>query len=84
MVVRVWREAVKEDPKLTEREVGKALQGIHEIWEELFPAEQERLLRLLVDKIIVHPDRVDIRIRADGMNSLVRDLEYMQNRKAAA
>ena len=84
MVVRVWREAVKEDPKLTEREVGKALQSIHEIWNELFPAEQERLLRLLVDKIIVHPDRVDIRIRADGMNSLIRDLEYTQNRKAAA
>lgn len=84
MVVRVWREAVQENPKLTEREVGKALQGIHEIWNELFPAEQERLLRLLVEKITVHPDRVDIRIRADGMNSLVRELEFTQNRKAAA
>ena len=84
MVVRGWREAVQEAPKLTEREVGKALQGIHEIWNELFPAEQERLLRLLVEKITVHPDRVDIRIRADGMSAFVRELEFTQNKKAAA
>jgi hypothetical protein len=84
MIMRVWREAIKEDPHLTEYDVGKALRNIHDIWNELFPIEQARLLKLLIQQIVVHPDRVDIRIRAEGMNSLIRDVQCIQSRKAAA
>ena len=84
MIMRVWREAIKEDHHLSEYDVGKALRNIHVIWNELFPVEQARLLKLLIQQIVVHPDRVDIRIRAEGMNSLIRDVQCFQNRKAAA
>lgn len=84
MMVRVWREAIKEDHEITERQVRDGLQNMHLIWDELFPLEQARLLRLLIEKIIVNVDRIDIRVRAEGLNSLIRDIQYVHKPKEAA
>ena len=84
MMVRVWREAIKDDHKISEQDVRSSLQNLNLIWDELFPVEQARLLKLLIDKIIVNNDRIDIRIHAEGLNSLVRDIQYVQQHKEAA
>lgn len=84
MMVRVWREAIKEDHTITEQQVRDALQNMHLIWDELFPLEQARLLRLLIEKIIVNADLIDIRIHAEGLNSLIRDIEHVHKIKEAA
>jgi len=44
------------------------------IWEELFPAEQARIVRLLVSDVVVHPDGLQIQLRADGLESLALEL----------
>jgi hypothetical protein len=44
------------------------------LWDELFPAEQARIVRLLVERVDVRPDGADVRLRLDGLASLVRDL----------
>jgi hypothetical protein len=44
------------------------------LWDELFPAEQARIVRLLVERVEVGPDGADIRLRLVGLTSLVRDL----------
>ena len=59
---------------LREREVHDALGRLDEVWEELFPAEQARILRLLVDGVDVAPDGVDLRLRLGGIHSLVREM----------
>ena len=41
--------------------VGEALRGIDPLWDVLFPAEQERIVRLLVEDIIVTTSGIDIR-----------------------
>ncbi len=41
---------------------------------ELFPAEQARIMRLLVERVEVGPAGADIRLRVAGLASLVRDL----------
>ena len=41
---------------------------------ELFPAEQARIVRLLVERVAVGPAGADIRLRVAGLTSLVRDL----------
>ncbi len=84
MMVRVWREAIKDDHKISEQDVRSSLQNLNLVWDELFPIEQARLLKLLIDKIIVNNDRIDIRIHAEGLNSLVRDIQYIQQHKEAA
>ena len=44
------------------------------LWDELFPAEQARIIRLLVERVEIGPAGADIRLRIDGLASLVRDL----------
>ncbi len=84
MMVRVWRESIKDNHGITEQQVRDGLQNMHMIWDELFPLEQARLLRLLIEKIIVNHDRIDIRIHAEGLNSLIRDIEYVHKAREAA
>lgn len=84
MMVRVWRESIKDNHGITEQQVRDGLQNMHLIWDELFPLEQARLLRLLIEKIIVNHDRIDIRIHAEGLNSLIRDIEYAHKAREAA
>jgi hypothetical protein len=40
----------------------------------LFPAEQARIVRALVERVQVGPAGADIGLRAEGLASLVRDL----------
>jgi len=74
VVVGTWRAARKEAPDITEGEVREALCRLHPLWDELFPAEQARIVRALVERVIIGPDGADIRMRVEGLAGLVRDL----------
>ena len=74
VVVGTWLAARAEAPDLTEAEVRDALGNLDPLWEELFPAEQARIVRLLVERVEVGPAGADIRLRVEGLASLVRDL----------
>jgi hypothetical protein len=50
------------------------LEGLDPLWDELFPAEQARIVQLLVERVDVGTDGVDIRLRVEGLANLVRDL----------
>jgi hypothetical protein len=52
-----------------------ALAGFDPVWGELFPAEQERILRLLIERITYHPDGgdVDIELRPNGIEALAEE-----------
>jgi hypothetical protein len=74
IVVGTWRAARKDAPDLTEGETREALVRLDPLWEELFPAEQARIVRSLVERVVVSPAGADIRLRLEGLASLVRDL----------
>jgi hypothetical protein len=74
IVVGTWRAARKEAPDLTEAETQDALHRLDPLWEQLFPAEQARIVRSLVERVVVGPAGADIRLRLDGLGGLVRDL----------
>jgi hypothetical protein len=74
IVVGTWRAARAEIDGLTESEVREALERLDPLWDELFPAEQARIVQLLVERIDVAPGGIDIRLRVDGLANLVRDL----------
>ncbi len=74
VVVGTWLAARAEAPDLTEAEVREALERLDPLWEELFPAEQARIVRLLVERVEVGPAGADIRLRVAGLAGLVRDL----------
>ena len=74
IVVGTWRAARRDAPELTEAETQDALHRLDPLWEHLFPAEQARIVRSLVERVVVGPAGADIRLRLDGLGGLVRDL----------
>ena len=74
VVVGTWLAARAEGPDLTEHETREALGRLDPLWDELFPAEQARIVRALVERVEVGPDGADIRLRVEGLAGLVRDL----------
>ncbi len=57
--------AGREAPKLNEQQIALALSYLKPIWDNLFPGEQERIMRLLLDKVILHEGEIEISVRAD-------------------
>jgi DNA invertase Pin-like site-specific DNA recombinase len=74
VVAGTWLAARADVPELTEREVRDALNQLDPLWGELFPVEQARILRALVERVVVGPAGADIRLRVEGLADLVRDL----------
>src|SRR5207253_4311017 len=74
IIVGTWAAARAELPDLTEEELRGALGNLDPLWDELFPAEQARIVRLLVERVEIGPEGADIRLRVEGLASLVRDL----------
>ena len=74
IIVSTWLAARRDAPDLTEAEVREALHRLDPLWEELFPAEQARIVRALVERVTVGPAGADIRLRVEGLAGLVQDL----------
>ena len=81
VIVGTWRAARDLGNGLSEADVREALQTFDPLWDELFPTEQARVLQLLIERVEVYPDRIDLRFRVDGLQSLVADITA--GRKAA-
>src|SRR3569832_2402673 len=47
MIVKIWMAAQNEDSEISESEVRDALIQFDALWDELFPAEQTRIVQLL-------------------------------------
>ena len=74
VIVQTWRAAKKLGREVTEREVRSALAEFEELWDELFPAEQARIVELLVERVDLQPDGIDLRLRVEGLTSLCSEL----------
>ena len=48
---------------------------IDKIWDQLFPAEQERIVRLLIKKVVVTPHTVELQFRPNGLERLAAELK---------
>jgi hypothetical protein len=74
VVAGTWLAARAETPDLKESEVREVLARLDPLWGELFPAEQARIVRALVERVVVGPTGADIRLRVEGLAGLVHDL----------
>jgi hypothetical protein len=82
IIVGTWRAARAEQDDVTEAESRDALTQLDQLWEELFPAEQARIVELLVERVDVRNNDVEVRLRPNGLTGIVRDVAG--NRRAAA
>ncbi|MFO0992511.1 MAG: hypothetical protein U1E67_11320 [Hyphomicrobiales bacterium] len=85
IIVRTWGAAWQCLDGLSEPDVREALHRLDPLWGELFPAEQTRVVQLLVEQVDIALDGTDIRMRAEGLTKVVADLSTIkpEARKAA-
>jgi hypothetical protein len=74
MIIGAWRAARHDAPDLTEREARDALVRLDPLWNELFPAEQARIIQLLIERVDIAADGVRIKIRKEGLDGLTEEL----------
>ena len=74
IIVQSWRSARRSIKGVSESEVRDALRAFDPLWNQLFPAEQSRIIQLLVERVDVLIDRVDIKLRIAGVTSLIGEL----------
>jgi DNA invertase Pin-like site-specific DNA recombinase len=74
IIVGTWRAARPEIEGLPEADVREALERLDPLWDELFPAEQARIVQLLVERIDIAIDGIAIRLRTQGLANLVAEL----------
>ena len=86
VVVATWRAAQPECEGLSEGEVREALAALDPLWTELFPAEQARIVQLLVERVDIGTDGLKLRFRDRGLAEMVAEVGMIagKGRKAAA
>ena len=85
-VVTTWRATQPECEGLAESEVRAALAALDPLWAELFPAEQTRILQLLIDRVEIGTDGLTLRFRDKGLAQMVTEVGMIvgKGRRAAA
>ncbi len=63
-----------QDSGITEADASKALTRLDPLWDELFPAEQSRIVALLVERVDLDADGLNVRFRMDGLAGLAREM----------
>ncbi|SCW80752.1 Site-specific DNA recombinase [Sphingobium faniae] len=77
-------EAVRRpDPDMTENDVVSALAGFDGLWESLFPAEQARIARLLIERVTVSAEGLAVDLRTEGLGSVIREMVTPKQELAA-
>ena len=84
VIIATWKAGREQDGQLTEGEVRDALMELDPLWNELFPAEQARIVQLLVERVDVATDGISISLRTDGLSSIVQDLRRPDTLRKAA
>ena len=74
IATRVLAACRLSSDRVEERAVIEALRRLDGLWASLFPAEQARIVRLLVDCVTVSPEGLAVDLRNNGIATLVRDL----------
>jgi len=74
IVAGTWEAARAHADDITKADARAALQRIDPLWEELFPAEQARIAALLVERVDIGADGLNVRLRVDGLGGLAREM----------
>ena len=80
ILVEVWRSMREHDKNFQEHEMHDALQKLGSFWDHLFPAEQKRIAHLLIERVVVKSQGVDIEYRASGLENIIHDLQQTINK----
>lgn len=74
IIAGTWKAARAHDASIAEADATAVLQQLDPIWDELFPAEQARIVGLLVERVDIGVEGLNVRLRVDGLSGLAREM----------
>jgi DNA invertase Pin-like site-specific DNA recombinase len=74
VVAGTWRAARTQNGEIGEADAREALTRLDPLWDELFPAEQARIVALLVERVDIGREGLNVRLRMDGLVGLAREI----------
>lgn len=81
ILVEVWRHVKKDNPAFQEYELHESLRRLGSFWDLLYPGEQKRITQLLISRVVVKSNGVDIEYRASGIEDVVHQLQLTINKQ---
>jgi site-specific DNA recombinase len=84
IIAGAWDAAKSHCRDITLDEARMALQQFDPLWDELFPAEQTRIIALAVERVDIGTDAISVRMRIDGLAELAQELLQSPEDKDAA
>ena len=82
IAARVLKMLREESPTVDEKATIKALGEFDQIWTALYPAEQTRIIQLLVDRVTVGTSGIAVDLRQEGLGSVLRDMMAPRQKEA--
>ena len=77
---QTWQLIQDSDTAIDEQQVTSGLTSLGEIWPELFPEEQARLIRLMVERIVVTEQSLEMELHSEGVLEAAMELSQEGNR----
>jgi site-specific DNA recombinase len=74
VVASILREVKALDPVIDAQEVIQSMLAIENVWDELFPMEQARIVQMLVGKVVVSPTGIQIDMKTLGLQKLAESV----------
>ena len=74
IVAGTWKAVRAHEGAVSEVETRDALTRLDPLWDELFPAEQARIVTLLVERVDIGTDGLNVRLRRDGLAGLANEM----------
>jgi len=83
VVTQVLVALKKEQGAVSEADAIAALREFKTLWSQLFPAEQARIIQLLVRRVTVTAAGLEVDIRREGIAGVVREMVAPRGMEAA-
>jgi DNA invertase Pin-like site-specific DNA recombinase len=84
IAARTIKALREESPTVDEKAVVQALGEFDQLWAALYPAEQTRIVQLLVERVTVGEDGIAVDLRHEGLGSILRDMMAPRQTEAHA
>lgn len=86
VIAETYKHIQGSNPEITLEDVRRSLGNIISVWDELFPQEQQRIMRQIVREIILKPDGMQIFLHDNNLSGLIEaiPLRMQTNAEVAA
>jgi len=74
IVAGTLKAARAQEGGITDVETREALTRLDPLWDELFPAEQARIVALLIERVDIGTDGMNVRLRMGELAGLAREM----------